>query len=257
MVPVYFKKWASKIVLYQGPVMIRHHFEMRETIATVIAEEQSSIDTACSAMIGARQELERYIFRDPFFRTTFEPYSPDSSDPTVTRMAEAAARAGVGPMAAVAGTIALSGIEAMVSAGSRFGIIDNGGDIALVSDREVLIGIHAGASPLSDRFAFVIPPVQKIYGICTSSATVGPSISLGIADAVTVFSRDVALSDAWATAICNEIRPGDTSVLSRLVPGEVDGVYAIIGEWTRSWGSVPSIVPAKVTKDRITAGIRF
>ncbi|MHB8053487.1 MAG: UPF0280 family protein [Methanoregula sp.] len=237
--------------------MIRHHFEMRETIATVIAEEQSYIDTACSAMIRARQELERYIFRDPFFRTTFEPYCPDSSDLTVTRMAEAASQAGVGPMAAVAGTIALSGVEAMVESGAQFGIIDNGGDIALISDREVLIGIHAGSSPLSDRFAFAIPPTQEIYGICTSSATVGPSISLGIADAVTVFSHDVSLSDAWATAICNEIRPGDTSVFSRLVPGEVDGIYAIIGEWTRAWGSVPALVPAKVTKDRITAGIGF
>jgi uncharacterized protein len=238
-------------------VMIRHHFEMRETIATVIAEEQFFIDTACGAMIEARQELERYIFRDPFFKTTFEPYCPVSTDVTVTRMAEAAALAGVGPMAAVAGTIALSGVEAMVKSGAQFGIIDNGGDIALISDREVLIGVHAGTSPLSDRFAFVIPPLQEIYGICTSSATVGPSISLGIADAVTVFSRDVALADAWATAICNQIRPGDTSVFSRLILGEVDGVNAIIGEWTQTWGAVPPIVPAKVTKDRITAGIRF
>lgn len=237
--------------------MIRHHFEMRETIATVIADEQSHIDEACRAMIGARQELERYIFRDPFFRTTFEPYYPDSGGPTVTRMAEAAALAGVGPMAAVAGTIALSGVEAMVRSGATFGIVDNGGDIALVSDREVLIGIHAGMSPLSDRFAFVIPPVKGIYGICTSSATVGPSISFGIADAVTVFSRDPALSDAWATAICNEIRPDDTSIFSRLVPGDVDGVCAITGESVRKWGTIPPIVRAKVDRDRITAGMGF
>ncbi len=237
--------------------MIRHHFEMRETIATVLAEEQSYVDAACSAMIGARQELERYISRDPFFKTTFEPYVPDSSDLTVTRMAKATAHAGVGPMAAVAGTIALAGVEAMVQSGADFGIVDNGGDIALISDREVLIGVHAGTSPLSDRFAFVIPPVQEIYGICTSSATVGPSISLGIADAVTVFSRDVALSDAWATAICNEIRPGNTSVFSRIPDGEVEGVYAIIGEWTTIWGDVPSLIPANVAKERITAGIRF
>ncbi|HVP95107.1 MAG TPA: UPF0280 family protein [Methanoregulaceae archaeon] len=237
--------------------MIRHHFEMRETIATVIAEEQAFIDDACSAMIQARQELERYIFRDPFFRTTFEPYTPDSSDLTITRMAKAAARAGVGPMAAVAGTIAWAGVEAMVKSGAHFGIIDNGGDIALISDREVLIGIHAGTSPLSDRFAFIIPPKKGIYGICTSSATVGASISLGIADAVTVLSRDVALSDAWATAVCNEIRPGNTSVFSRLDPGEVDGVCAIIGTWTGTWGTIPHVVPAKVTKERITAGFGF
>ena len=71
-------------------------------------------------MIGARQELERYISRDPFFKTTFEPYVPDSSDLTVTRMAKATAHAGVGPMAAVAGTIALAGVEAMVTVRGRF-----------------------------------------------------------------------------------------------------------------------------------------
>jgi len=242
---------------YTGTRMIRHHFEMRETIATIIADEQSYIDEACLAMIRARQELERYIFRDPFFRNTFDPYCPDSSGPTVTRMAGAAARAGVGPMAAVAGTIALTGVEAMVKTGATFGIVDNGGDIALISDREVLIGIHAGTSPLSDRFAFVVPPVDGIYGICTSSATVGPSISFGIADAVTVFSRDVSLADAWATAICNEIREDDTSVFSRLLPGDVDGVFAIIGENSLKWGTIPPIVQAKVNRDRITAGIRF
>ncbi len=237
--------------------MIRHHFEMRETIATVLADKQSYIDDACLAMIGARQELERYISRDPFFRTTFDPYCPDSSGPTVTRMAGAASLAGVGPMAAVAGTIALSGVEAMVESGAVFGIVDNGGDIALISDREVLIGIHAGTSPLSDRFAFAVPPVDGIYGICTSSATVGPSISFGIADAVTVFSRDTSLADAWATAICNEIRPDDTSVFSRLDPEVVDGVFAIIGESTFRWGTIPPIVQAKVTRDRITAGFGF
>jgi len=237
--------------------MIRHHFELRETIATVIADEQSYIGDACRAMIGARQELERYIFRDPFFQTTFDPYFPDSKGQTVTRMAEASARAGVGPMAAVAGTIALAGVEAMVQSGASFGIIDNGGDIALVSDREVLVGIHAGGSPLSDRFAFAVPPTDGIYGICTSSATVGPSISFGIADAVTVFSRNPSLADAWATAICNEIRPDDASVFSRLVPGEVDGVFAITGESVQKWGEIPPVVQAKVARDRITEGIGF
>jgi len=113
-------------------------------------------------------------------------------------------------MAAVAGAIAWAGVEAMVEAGASFGLVDNGGDIALVSDREVKIGVFAGASPLSGRIAFLLPPQEGILGICTSSATVGPSISFGIADAVTVFSPDVACADAWATAICNQITRDDT-----------------------------------------------
>jgi ApbE superfamily uncharacterized protein (UPF0280 family) len=102
--------------------------------------------------------------------------------------------------------------------------------------------------------AFAVPPISEVLGICTSSATVGPSISFGIADAVTVFSHDVALADAWATAICNEIRPDDTSVLLRVNPVEVTGVFSVIGDWTVSYGILPPLVRANVRKDLITSG---
>jgi hypothetical protein len=107
---------------------------------------------------------------------------------------------------------------------------------------------------VSDRLAFAVPPTRRILGVCTSSATVGPSISLGIADAVTVFSHDVALADAWATAVCNEIRPDDTSVLLRVNPKEVTGVFSVIDEWSFSFGVLPPLVRANVRKDLITAG---
>ncbi len=228
--------------------MIRHHFELRQTITTILADEQTHIDAAVEGIVRARQAVERCIAGDPFFGATFEPYTPESDDVVVLRMASAAGRAGVGPMAAVAGTIAWSGIEAMKEAGAGCGVIDNGGDIALFSDRELLIGVHAGDSPLSDRLAFAVPPTSEVLGICTSSATVGPSISFGIADAVTVFSHDVALADAWATAVCNEIRPDDTSVLHRVNPDEVTGIFSVIGEWNYSFGELPPLVRAMSEK---------
>jgi ApbE superfamily uncharacterized protein (UPF0280 family) len=136
-------------------------------------------------------------------------------------------------------------------------VIDNGGDIALVSDRDVRIGVHAGTAPLSDKAAFVVPPQGKILGICTSSATVGPSISFGVADAVTVFAHDVALADAWATAICNRIRVGDTSVFRKLDPAEVTGVFAVLGDKTERWGTLPPLVGAVVDEQLISAGNRL
>jgi uncharacterized protein len=206
--------------------------------------------------MAARQVLEAYIARDPFFATTFDPYTPESDKLVITRMADAARRAGVGPMAAVAGTIAWAGVEAMQEAGASFGVIDNGGDIALVADRPVRVGVHAGGAALSNRVAFIVPPQASVLGICTSSATVGPSISLGMADAVTIFARDVALSDAWATAVCNEIRPNNRSVLDRINPGEVDGVFAIMGDVTVRWGQLPPLVPAIIDEQLISAGDR-
>jgi ApbE superfamily uncharacterized protein (UPF0280 family) len=234
--------------------MIREHFQFRETIATILADEPAHIAAAKAGMISARQELERYLARDPFFAITYDPYTPDNGGKVVGRMADAARRAGVGPMAAVAGAIAWSGIEAMMDAGALFGVIDNGGDIALVADRGIRVGVHAGASPLSGTLAFVIPSGTGIRGICTSSATVGPSVSLGIADAVTVFSENVASADAWATAICNELRPDDHTVFSRLAGGDVTGVVAIMGEEIVSWGDPPPLVRAKVNPDIITRG---
>ena len=236
--------------------MIREPFHFRETFATILADDPDHIMAAKAGMMAARQVLEGYISRDPFFATTFDPYDPDSDEPVITRMADATRKAGVGPMAAVAGTIAWVGVEAMQEAGAIFGVIDNGGDIALVADRPVRVDVHAGGAALSNRVAFVVPPQDSVLGISTSSATVGPSISFGIADAVTIFARDVALSDAWATAVCNEIRPNDRSVLDRINPDEVSGIFAIMGDVTVRWGELPPLVPAVVDEQLISAGDR-
>jgi uncharacterized protein len=236
--------------------MIREPFHFRETFATILADDPHHIAAAKAGILTARQAVEAYIARDPFFYTTFDPYTPDSDDPIIMKMAGATRKAGVGPMAAVAGTIAWAGVVAMMEAGAIFGVIDNGGDIALVADRPVRVGVHAGSAPLSDRIAFVVPPQETILGICTSSATVGPSISLGMADAVTVFARDVALSDAWATAVCNAIRLDDSSVFKRINAAEVDGVFAVMGDKTVTWGRLPPLVAAHVDEQLISAGDR-
>ncbi|AGB03046.1 UPF0280 family protein [Methanoregula formicica] len=236
--------------------MIRVPFRFRQTFATILADDPAHAEAAKAGILAARQDLEAYIARDPFFTATFDPYTPDCEDLIIVRMAEAARKAGVGPMAAVAGAIAWAGVEAMQEAGASFGVIDNGGDIALLADRPVRVGVHAGGAALSNRIAFVVPPQETILGICTSSATVGPSISFGMADAVTIFSHDVALADAWATSVCNQIRPDDTSVLNRVEPAEVSGVFAIMGEKTVTWGKVPPVVRAVVDEQLISAGDR-
>lgn len=236
--------------------MIRERFTYRQTIATILADKPEHIKAAKAGMLAARQVLEAYIARDPFFSTTFDPYSPESDDLIITRMADATRIAGVGPMAAVAGAIAWAGIESMQEAGAIFGVIDNGGDIALVCDRDVRVGVHAGEAALSNRIAFVVPPQDSVLGICTSSATVGPSISFGVADAVTVFSRNVALADAWATSVCNQIRPDNLSVLDSINPNDVRGIFTILGDQHITWGMLPPLVRADVDERLISAGDR-
>jgi len=196
---------------------------------------------ALKLVLKYRQMLEGYIERHPSFLTSLEPLAVDDDAPRlVAEMAEAARKAGVGPMAAVAGAIA----EAVGSELSDFSpevIVENGGDIYLRSLNKRLIGIYAGKSPLTGRVGLEIEGKETPMGICTSSGTVGHSLSLGLADAVVVLSPSTALADAAATAIGNRIlKPQD-------IPGGIDlargiegikGVVIIQGEQVGVWGEI-------------------
>ncbi len=235
--------------------MIRKSFRYKTTITTILADEKDYIESAKEAMVSARMEIESEILINPLFLTSLVPVESDSESLHVKRMVSASERAGTGPMAAVAGTIAWAGVSAMKESGASAGIIDNGGDIALFSDREIRIGLYAGNSTLSRKSAFVLPPGEEIYGVCTSSATVGPSISFGIADSVTVFSNDVSLADAWATMICNNI----TSPLAEYSMPEpedmgIDGIFATYAGENAGWGSIPPLKAAIFDEKLITSG---
>ncbi|MDR3101759.1 MAG: UPF0280 family protein [Methanocalculaceae archaeon] len=234
--------------------MIREHFEYRETITTILADADAHIAAAKAGMIAARRALESYLRVDPFFGISYSPVHAKRGAPLIVqRMAIAAFEANVGPMAAVAASIAWAGVENMIDAGASFGLIDNGGDIVFVSDRSVRVGIYAGSALVSGKYAFVMPPVPGIRGICTSSATVGPSVSFGIADAVVVFSKNPSKADAWATGLCNVIRPLEEGIVMPAGTA-VDAVYAVAGDWTAKWGKLPEIVPTAVRYKLITKG---
>jgi len=236
--------------------MLTKKYQVKETIVTVTADEQ--YHPVCLASIGrSRSDLERRILEDPFFKVTFEPYEcPPDAPEVVKRMVGATARAGVGPMAAVAGTIAWLALEDMVRAGCTHGIVDNGGDIALINDRTAVVGIYAGESPIKG-LGLEIGPRDRILGVCTSSATVGPSISLGNSDAALIISEDVSLADAAATALGNRI-VNEESLASAFdflkgMP-EVIGAMGIIGDRMATYGRLPKIVRADVDYEKITKG---
>jgi len=175
----------------------------------------------------------------------------------VKRMILAGNSMGIGPMSAVAGTIAAMAVESMVAAGATFAIVDNGGDIALINDRPVTIGVYAGTSPVKD-LAFQMPVHDNITGICTSSGTVGPSISFGMADAAIIFSDDVSLADAAATALGNATQVGKEAVEKAFdavkhVTG-IKGAVVIQGEYIGMWGAIPEMVEAHIDYDCITKG---
>jgi hypothetical protein len=76
-------------------------------------------------------------------------------------------------------------------------------------------------------------PAGSRLGVCTSSATVGHSLSLGKADAAMIICNDAALADAYATTLGNQVsRPEDVQGAidwAQTVPA-IRAALVIIGE---------------------------
>ncbi|MCL2707283.1 MAG: UPF0280 family protein [Dehalococcoidia bacterium] len=180
-----------------------------------------------------RADIENYIQAHPFFAASFEPLEVEAAAPLIVkRMAYAAKSASVGPMAAVAGAISeLMGEK--LSALSSEVIIENGGDDYVRSGRERIVDIYAGSSPLSGRVGLRLEPQDMPLGICTSSATVGPSISFGKTDASVVVSQSAALADAAASAVGNAVCSADDIQrgldTAQSIPGVI-GAIIIVGD---------------------------
>ncbi|MEL7561818.1 UPF0280 family protein [Dehalogenimonas sp. 4OHTPN] len=175
-----------------------------------------------------RQTIEQYIACHPEFLTSLAPVEVEPGEPPIIcDMAEAALKAGVGPMAAVAGAIAEAVGRDLLEHSSDI-IIENGGDLFIKTTRERVVGIHAGDSLFSGKLGLTIRPTETPCGICTSSGTLGHSLSFGKADAVTIVSASASLADAAATACCNRIQsPEDISTALSAARG-IEGVSGVI-----------------------------
>ncbi len=175
-----------------------------------------------------RDLLERYIEEDHAFLHSLVPCQLKPGAPQIAvDMARAARLAGVGPMAAVAGAFAHY-IGTALARRSRDVIVENGGDIYIRTTRQRRIGIFAGPSPLSNRLALSIRPEDTPLGVCTSSGTVGPSLSLGSADAVVVLAPSAILADAVATATGNLVQTKEDLQRAAEFAGGVMGVSGVV-----------------------------
>ena len=190
---------------------------------------------------AARAALEGRIAAHPEFRTALEPLPDDPAAPPLVReMLAAAAAAGVGPMAAVAGAMAQAVGRALL-AQCREVIVENGGDIFMAGGEERVAAIFAGDSPLSMKLGLRLGPCPAGCGLATSSGTVGPSLSYGKADAAVAFAPDAALADAAATAIGNRVKTADDlAAAMEFAEGiaGLSGALAIIGENLAAWGEM-------------------
>jgi ApbE superfamily uncharacterized protein (UPF0280 family) len=217
---------------------------VRETDLQILAEKDLS-DEAFELVVEARAQIEGFAAVVPRFAESFVPVQvPRSAPLLVKRMAEAAYIAGVGPMAAVAGAVA-EFVAIGLTSHSREVVVENGGDDFLVLARERIVAVHAGHSPLSERLGLRVDPLQTPLAIATSSATVGPSVSLGSADAVTILAHSGALADAVASAAGNRVHRTEDIESVIEFAASFDGVVGaviVLGGVMGAWGEV-DLVP--------------
>jgi ApbE superfamily uncharacterized protein (UPF0280 family) len=91
-----------------------------------------------------------------------------------------------------------------------------------------VIGIYAGNSPLSGKIGLEVKGKDTPLAVCTSSGTVGHSLSLGRADAVVVVAKSATLADAAATAIGNIIHQHDDIPAGITFAQNTEGLLGVI-----------------------------
>lgn len=203
-----------------------------------LEQKQAVLRVCCDRMDVIREELgrqrevlEAYLRRRPGFATSLTPVDVEADAPElVRRMAEAGRRAGVGPMAAVAGAIAQKVGEAAVAAGAREAIVENGGDVYLAAlGAPLRMAIYAGAEgAVADRLAFLVAAEDAPLAVCSSSGVMGHSFSLGRCELATVVAKDAGLADAVATLVANRVASAADLEPAMRRARSVDGIDGVL-----------------------------
>lgn len=213
---------------------------VKETDLWVSADERLEKETR-DLIFRYRHQIEDYISRHPDFMTSLHPYREDPYASEIVReMIKATTDIGVGPMAAVAGAVAQFVGRGLLERSEQV-IVENGGDIFVKANRPVTVSVFAGTSPLSEKIGLVITKDRMPLGVCSSSGTLGHSMSLGKADVVCLVSSSTLRADAAATALCNRIRSRKDLEHVAGWADEIKGIeggLAVMGDAMATWGKV-------------------
>lgn len=209
-----------------------------------ISSDKNLKNQALKSLLKHRHALETYIKNHPDFQTSILPVQEDElAPPIVNDMMKKSKICGVGPMAGVAGAVSEFVAHDLLHLTDNL-IIENGGDIYLKTKKNIIVSVFAGASPLSYKANLNIRHEETPLGICTSSATVGPSLSFGRADAVCVLSKSSTLADAAASAIGNRVKTKKdikTALEYGMTIPDIKGIIIIIDKEMGAIGNVELI----------------
>ncbi len=243
--------------------ILKYHFIEKESNITIISESKEAILKAQKEFYIHRQDLDNYVKTDKLFLTSFSPIKVKTDLRIVKLMIETAYICDVGPMATVAGAFADLMLESMKEKGNKdftpaqVALVENGGEIAINSEKPMRLALYAGDNELNLNLGFLIKKEDCPIGVATSSATVGHAISLGQADAVTIFAKNATLADGAATAIANKVKGEDLEQSIKKGLDAVEDIEGVLGAFISRGnrvgqvGKIPQIIKIEGDKSRI------
>ena len=171
----------------------------------ILTDKEEYMDVAVEELQKQRGLIEEYILKHKEFLSSLKPVKVKDAPEIVRLMAQGAKIANVGPMAAVAGTLAEFCVRKMMKHGAKTALVENGGDVFAYTSIPLHIGIYAGYTKLADKLALRLDPENTPLSICSSSK-LGHSLSFGNCDLASVFSKKSYVADAVATAVANRVK---------------------------------------------------
>jgi len=216
---------------------------VKETDLFICAEKDLT-SQAIESTLKYRSQIESYIEKHPKFKESLSPMPNDLfAMPIIKNMFDVTRRAGVGPMASVAGAMAeFIGTDLLKFSDEI--IVENGGDIFVKLKTNRRIGIFAGKSSFSNKLTIEIEASKTPLGICTSSAAIGPSLSFGKTDATVVIAKSAAFADACATAIGNMVKQPEDIKKALEFAKKLEGLSAVlivIADKLGVWGDIKMV----------------
>ncbi len=228
----------------------RTHYTNRhgETSFQVVVEESDihviAEHNLASPMLetlrGLRADIKAWQLLNPDFRSSLMPLPiPNNAPQVIKHMYEGASKAGVGPFAAVAGTIAHLLAQSYIDQSPNI-IVENGGDIYLYSKYSRVVALLTDPKG-GPSLGLKLTKEDFPLALCASSATIGHSLSLGCGELAVVRSKNGALADAVATALGNRLKNSSSIEpaieFAQGISG-IDGVFIQCDDNIGIWGNM-------------------
>ncbi|NDV21503.1 UPF0280 family protein [Desulfovibrio sp. JC022] len=217
---------------------------VEQTDLFIVAEKDLS-EQALDAVHEIRGILNAHFVLNPNFATSLVPVAvPGDVHAVIKAMADSAQACGVGPMAAVAGAVAQFVADQLLPYSPNV-IVENGGDIYMHSINPRKIGLLSEPDS-GTKIGLAVEAGDFPLSICSSSGTIGHSLSLGSGDLVTVRAKDARFADAAATSLANLLKsPADVPLVIEkaraLSEHGLDGVFVQYDSKIGAWGNLELI----------------